>query len=256
MKRNEKRVPGFDEIIFRNRNKSYGAYDLRKRYKSAASISVISVLVFSAAVMLLASSLSPKEASAVSNPGVIVILKPADFNPNNLVPPEVKLPVIHPPAKPGYIPPVVSDDPGIPATSMMTNDSAATYVQNGNAVVKIDSAMVVSGSVPEPNDEPVLWVPEPPEFPGGTGALQKFIADNIIYPSEAIDINLQGKVIVKFAVLSDGSVSRIEVYRSINPLLDQEAVRVISIMPKWKPGKQNGVPVSVWFIVPVNFQLK
>jgi protein TonB len=95
-----------------------------------------------------------------------------------------------------------------------------------------------------------------PEFPGGDIALLKFVKDNVIYPAEAQNVNLQGKVIIKFAVKSNGSVDRIEVLRGIDPSLDNEAIRVVKKLPKFKPGRQNGVAVPVWFMLPVTFRLE
>ncbi len=95
-----------------------------------------------------------------------------------------------------------------------------------------------------------------PVFPGGSAALLKYIAENTKYPAEAEQNNIQGKVIIKFAVEPDGSVNRITVLRSVNPLLDEEAVRVIKSLTGWTPGKQNGIAVPVWYFVPVNFQLR
>ena len=95
-----------------------------------------------------------------------------------------------------------------------------------------------------------------PEFPGGDMALLKYIHENLIYPSDAQINNVQGRVVLKFVVNGDGSVDRIEVIRSVDPLLDNEAIRVIGRLPKFKPGKQGGVPVPVWFTIPVTFRIE
>lgn len=95
-----------------------------------------------------------------------------------------------------------------------------------------------------------------PEFPGGQAALFKFLSENTKYPQEAVKKGIQGRVICQFVVEKDGSISNVEVVRSGgHRLLDQEAVRVISIMPKWKPGTQRGKPIRVKYTVPVNFRL-
>jgi len=86
--------------------------------------------------------------------------------------------------------------------------------------------------------------------------LLKFINDNIKYPEEAAVNGVQGRVVLRFVVATDGSIKRIEIFKGVHPVLDQEAVRVLSMMPRWKPGRQNGIPASVWFTVPVNFKLK
>ena len=107
---------------------------------------------------------------------------------------------------------------------------------------------------PEP-DEVFMVVEDQPEFPGGTAALLEYLRKNIKYPAICRENNIQGRVIVTFVVNKDGSIVDIEVAKSVNPSLDKEAIRVISQMPKWKPGSQRGKPVRVKYSVPVNFRL-
>jgi len=113
------------------------------------------------------------------------------------------------------------------------------------------------GGGEEASDEiPVFQVVEEmPEFPGGMGECLKFLGKNIKYPVEAQKAGVQGKVIVQFVVEKDGNIANPKVVRSIDPDLDGEAIRVISIMPKWKPGMQKGQPVRVKYTVPVTFRL-
>ena len=117
--------------------------------------------------------------------------------------------------------------------------------------------VVGSGGGEEASDEvPVFQVVEEmPEFPGGMGECLKFLGKNIKYPVEAQKAGVQGKVIVQFVVEKDGNIANPKVVRSIDPDLDGEAIRVISIMPKWKPGMQKGQPVRVKYTVPVTFRL-
>ena len=95
-----------------------------------------------------------------------------------------------------------------------------------------------------------------PEFPGGTAALMKYLSGNIKYPTISQETGSQGKVIVQFVVDKDGTITNPEVVRGVDPYLDKEAVRVISSMPKWKPGVQNGKKVRVKYTVPVMFRLQ
>ena len=99
-------------------------------------------------------------------------------------------------------------------------------------------------------------VEEQPEFPGGMEALLKYLAKNINYPESAVDNGIQGKVMVRFVVERDGSVSAVETYKSVDPALDKEAVRVVKTLPKWKPGRQQGKAVRTRYIVPVVFRLQ
>ena len=109
---------------------------------------------------------------------------------------------------------------------------------------------------PEPEEEEVFMVVEDqPEFPGGTAALLEYLRKNIKYPAICRENNIQGRVIVSFIVNKDGGIVEPEVIKGVNPSLDKEALRVISGMPKWKPGSQRGKPVRVKYTVPVNFRL-
>ena len=98
-------------------------------------------------------------------------------------------------------------------------------------------------------------VEEMPEFPGGKGAFLKYLAENINYPESAKKDGVQGRVFVNFVVEKNGSISGVNVLRGVREDLDQEAIRVVSEMPKWKPGKQRGEAVRVSFNVPIKYQL-
>ena len=109
----------------------------------------------------------------------------------------------------------------------------------------------------EPVEEEIFQVVENmPEFPGGMGALMKFLGKNIKYPTIAQENGVQGRVIVQFVVNKDGSIVDPVVVRSVDPYLDKEALRVVKAMPKWKPGMQRGKTVRVKYTVPVTFKLQ
>ena len=96
-----------------------------------------------------------------------------------------------------------------------------------------------------------------PEFPGGMEAMYKFIADNLQYPQDAGEINVQGRSIIQFTVEKDGSITDIEVVRSAgHPSFDQEAVRVVKMMPKWKPGSQKEKIVRCKYIISFKWRLE
>ena len=94
-----------------------------------------------------------------------------------------------------------------------------------------------------------------PEFPGGMQALMDYLNANVNYPADCREAQIQGRVLVSFVVEKDGSIKNATVVKGVHPLLDAEARRVISAMPKWKPGMQHGTPVNVEFTIPVNFRL-
>jgi TonB family protein len=95
-----------------------------------------------------------------------------------------------------------------------------------------------------------------PEFPGGDEALLKYIADSTHYPKEAKEKAIQGKVIARFMVRKDGSVSNVSILKGVNALLDDEAIRVVKTLPRFTPGKLKGKKVPVWFMIPISYTLK
>ena len=106
------------------------------------------------------------------------------------------------------------------------------------------------------DDNVFVVVEKQPEFPGGVEALMSYLGDNIKYPEEAHKNGIEGRVIANFIVNKDGSISDVNVVQGLDPLLDAEAVRVLSLMPIWKPGTQRGEAVNVRFTIPVVFRLK
>ena len=106
------------------------------------------------------------------------------------------------------------------------------------------------------DDQTFSVVEQMPEYPGGMRAGLEFMARNLRYPTKAREAGKQGRVIVQFVVRKDGSLSDFKVLCPVDPWLDAEAIRVISTMPKWKPGMQDGKPVSVKFTLPVTFMLE
>lgn len=120
-----------------------------------------------------------------------------------------------------------------------------------------ESAQQPQTGVKNNTEEQVFTVVEEmPEYPGGMSEFMKFIAQNIKYPADALQGKVEGRVIARFVVCKDGSISDIEIMRSVSPSLDAEAVRVLKLMPKWKPGRQRGRAVPVKFTVPVTFRLE
>ena len=97
---------------------------------------------------------------------------------------------------------------------------------------------------------------EMPTYPGGPEAYRKFLRKNIHYPEICGKKGIQGRVICSYIVEEDGSITDVQVRKSVHPSLDKEAVRVIQSMPKWNPGKENGLPVRVRYNLPITFSLK
>ncbi|MFV0591914.1 MAG: energy transducer TonB [Draconibacterium sp.] len=125
--------------------------------------------------------------------------------------------------------------------------------QLANNLVKDEVDVVIMTAMPEPETEVFLIVEEMPEFPGGTNALEKYIAENAIVPYSAIKEVTVGTVRLNFVIDNSGFVKNIRVLRSSNKLLDKAAVYLVSKMPKWKPGMQRGQPVNVSYNLSVSF---
>lgn len=147
---------------------------------------------------------------------------------------------------------VVEDDVELEQQEIVTSEDSQTEAQTQTFV-----APVVEEEEEESAQQIFTVVEEMPDFPdGGLQGLLKFLAKNIKYPVIAQENGIQGRVVCAFVVNKDGSIVDIEVLRGVDPSLDKEAVRVLSTMPKWKPGKQRGKPVRVKYTVPVMFRLQ
>ena len=123
------------------------------------------------------------------------------------------------------------------------------------AIDKIEEIEMIPIEIEEEDEEPVYFFPVEtmPEFPGGVSALKKYIAKNLKYPSVAINNDIQGKVFVRFIITHKGEVDSVSVLKSVHPLLDKEAIRVVKELPDWKPETQRGKTLSVWYSLPVTF---
>ncbi|MBK3517402.1 energy transducer TonB [Carboxylicivirga marina] len=108
----------------------------------------------------------------------------------------------------------------------------------------------------ETEDQIFMIVEDMPEFPGGTGALLKYIAKNVKYPVICQENGVQGMVSVSFVIDEKGDVTNVKAFRGVDPNLEREAIRVVKSMPKWEPGKQRGKAVKVSYSVPVRFKLQ
>jgi periplasmic protein TonB len=153
-----------------------------------------------------------------------------------------------------YVAPVVVDSiKPEDMKQLMTADQAQVDIKNEE--VKVVETVQEEVKEEEAPVEVFVVVEEMPSFPGGDMALLKFINDNLSYPDVAKENNIQGRVILKFCVTYKGTVDQVQVIKGVDPSLDNEAIRVIKLLPAFKPGKQGGKPVNVWFNLPVMFKL-
>lgn len=140
-------------------------------------------------------------------------------------------------------------DPAMIASMTVFKDSEIHITTNGAASEVKQTTKSNSGH------EVQLQAQEMPRFPGGEAELMKYVGMNIKYPQEAMKAGKEGRVVVKFVVSADGKVTDPQIVRSVDKQLDDEALRVISSLPDFIPGKIDGKPVSVWYTMPVSFKL-
>ncbi len=232
-----------DEIVFENRNKTYGAYYLRKKYMKVAVIALVIAVVF---YLLFVSTLFivgyfNQDHYIIMDKTVMIEL--SDLKPKEMfqLPPPPPLPeALGHAVKP--VAPVVTTD-----TLVDTNHRLNVFNDNGND----DDGKGEIGT----ENEIYTSVEELPSFPGGKTALDRYLSFNIRYPQKAKEKEIQGTVMILFVIEKDGSVSGVKVIRNVGGGCDEEAVRVVKMMPKWKPGKQRGNPVRVYCKLPLTFVL-
>ena len=252
-------APAFDDIVFEDRNKEYGAYRLRKKYSRNVIIAMlIGIIILATAVItpyLNAKALESKAKRAERQ--VEIKMENLDQPAEQVAPPPPPPP---PPQdvvqQARYVPPVVVDSvKPEEVTQLMTADQAQVEVKDEEVVEVVQEAKE-EVQEEEAEAEPFVVVEEMPMFPGGEPALLASIAEHTQFPEGAKDNNIQGKVIVRFCVTSKGGVDKVSILKGVDPELDKEAIRVVQTLPAFKPGKQGGKPVPVWYMVPINFTLK
>ena len=120
---------------------------------------------------------------------------------------------------------------------------------------KVNQADTAASVAQDDDDKPIVNVQKKAQFSGGSDTLRKYLRENLTYPEEALDAGIQGTVIVSFIVRKDGTLDNVEVERSVDPSLDEEAVKVVESMPNWVPAQVDGRAVSSFYRLPVIFRL-
>ena len=266
------------DLVFEGRNQAYGAYKLRKGTSKRNIWSLIIVAV--AAVLLFLGLQLQKMAEAnktVENTQAVELAKLQEKKKEAKVEkkqevikqePEKVVEQVKSSVK--FTAPVIKKDNEVKEEDEIkleevekSNKAVGSFNVEGNdevggAVLKAKEDI----AAPEPPKQVVeetkifTVVEQMPLFPGGDAALMGYLRDNIHYPTVAAENGVQGRVVVGFVVERDGSITDVNVLRSVDPSLDREAVRVVKSMPKWTPGKQNGSAVRVKYQVPVTFRLQ
>ncbi len=255
-------VAPMDEIVFERRNKTYGAYILRKLYTAhmnRALLLAIAILLAGLAYPLASSFYAHKRAGYVEKAASAEFLdmsKPKEEAPPPPPPPPP------PPAeleqKVKFVAPVVTTEEVVESTDIFNQDDLSKT--STNVAVAVEEVVVDVKpeviEVPEEKKEVFTIVEEMPSFPGGDAERQKFLGANIVYPQQATENGIQGTVYVSFVVDSKGNITDAKILRGIGGGCDEEALRVVKMMPKWHPGKQNGKQVRVLFNMPIYFKLQ
>lgn len=274
--------PKWVEMVFAQKNKEYGAYKLRKG-TSGRNIKALLILVVCAALVggflawkvIEQKNLEAQQAymEAMQLAKMQEMAKKREKKQEPVKPkvePKKEIPVARQTQK--FTAPVIKKDELVKEENQVKqmdqlDDKVAVGAEDKEGVkdrlveaVRNDIAVAPPPPPAEPKPEvsnKVFDVVEVmPSFPGGQGALMQFLSSNIKYPVVAQENGVQGRVIVGFVVEPDGSISGVNVMRSVDPSLDREATRVVKSMPKWNPGKQNGSAVRVKYTVPVVFRLQ
>ncbi len=259
MVQNNQFIPSFDDIVFEKRNKEYGAYQLRKKYNRVVLIATLIGSAVIATAVIVPYINASRNAAHKMRDAKEVLAEMSALDTNEAPPPPPPPPP--PPAAEQqsvvkYVAPVVVDSikPEDQSQLLISDEQVATSV-SGAAVEVVEQAR--EEVVEEQKEEEVfVVVEEMPEFPGGVKALRTYLATAVKYPVIAQENGIQGKVYVNFVVNKDGTVSNAKIARGVDPSLDAEALRVVSTLPKWKPGKQRGAPVRVSYTVPISFKLE
>jgi periplasmic protein TonB len=246
----------FNELVFENRNKEYGAYVIRKSHNETITKSLLITLSGICALLLLTMLFTNNEELV---PDIIV---------NNLPPvlPGIEVNIKPPVEKPKVEPPKAPEHQNTQTVAFVASDDKNDQMNKTNADMNISTQNFDKGTdssyhepevatlvIKKPVDPtPVVYATEMPELKN----MNQFISDNLRYPSLAIEKGTAGVVYVSFVVERDGSVTDVQLLRGIGDGCEQEAMRVVKAMPKWKPGKNHGEPVRVLFNLPVKFRLQ
>ncbi len=264
MKAEENNPIQWDDIVFENRNKEYGAYLIRHVYgRHVTTAAIISVLVFAFVLALpkiveLFNSGNDTEEVELKTVKYTDLAPPPPIDANVPPPPKLDIP---PPVKTiiKFLPPKVTEKEIVEEEEMPTieeikkTDIGAENIE-GTGEVIIDEP--VAEVVAENTDDVIFTIVEQQaQFPGGLEGLSKFLNKNIKYPPAPRRMGIQGSVYVSFVVDREGVISDIKLVKGIHTDCDNEAMRVVKMMPPWKPGKQNGRAVKSRFVLPIKFKL-
>ncbi len=263
------------DIIFQNRNKAYGAYQLRRDYNKYLMRAFGFGMLFLFLLFMLPRLVSAVSSALAEKPVEVEIemSAPPDLTNEPPPPPPPPPPTPPPPTRTTvqFVPPIIKKDEevveeepkkvieeleevkaDIGKSDVKGNDEAPPEdFDNPSELAVVEAPKPVEDKVYETFD-----IQKMPSFPGGEAELQKFLRDNINYPAIARENNIQGTAALSFVVGKDGTISNVTILKDPGGGCGKEAVRVVNSMPKWAPGEANGNPVKVKFTLPVRFRLE
>ena len=273
--------PKWVNMIFEGRNKAYGAYKLRTSISKRNTMSIIIMLI---AAAIIASILGIQAIVKANQQKVAVTTsvelselakqkKKAVVEKRTVIKQEKKEVVKQVKSSIKFTAPVIKKDNEVKKEIVSQEDLNNTKTAIGAFDVKGNSDQgtvlkaeqeIAQPAAPAPTntvsaevENKVFDVVEQmPSFPGGNSALMAYLNSNVKYPVVAQENGVQGRVVISFVVERDGSITDVQVVKSVDPSLDREAARVVRSMPRWNPGKQNGQAVRVKYDVPVSFRLQ
>ncbi len=264
------------ELVFEGKNKEYGAYVLRKdtgkRNLQALTIviAVIALIFIGVIAKVAIQNAMPKKVAITTDVELSQLAQKKEAKVERKEPVKVEMEqkvVEKVKSSVKFTAPEIKKDEEVkPEDELKSQDELAksttaigSFDVKGNDEAEgevLKAKEVIADEKPKEEEKPFDIVEQMPTFPGGDGKLMEWLSKNIKYPAVAEENGVQGRVIVRFVVGKDGSISNASVVRSVDPSLDKEALRVVKAMPRWIPGKQNGAAVPVWFTLPVTFQLQ
>ncbi|RYD83670.1 MAG: energy transducer TonB [Sphingobacteriales bacterium] len=251
-----------EDLIFENRNKAYGAYDIRQRYNRnvgiATAVAVSLLLLFLISPMII-DKLTPAEEIVAPVQDIRSIAELEDVKPlDETKPPPPPVEVPPPPKIIKFVPPVITneiveaDPPTIEEIKTTTTGAKEQEGDpNANYAPPVEEQTIIEA--PKEDNTVYEFADELPKFKGD---MYKYLQENIKYPPLAADNNVQGTVYLEMTVGKDGNISDVKIKKDIGMGCGKEAERVVRSMPKWEPGKQNGRDVSVKMTIPVKFVLQ
>lgn len=260
------------DIIFDGRNKAYGGYELRRKYvarSKRAGMLVIAGAAILSAIPTLASMMGEKSVIPVISERTCELILPPPVHPEVTPPPPPPpgTPEFNPPPTLAIAEPRVTPDRDVtevlPTIADLDTANVALTTQKGDGDISLITGPGSDRGVPGgtgassgvatiTKPAPEKWVEQMPQFQGN---INDWLNAHVRYPETAREQGLEGRSIIEFIVNEDGSIEAAKVARGSFAALDAEALRVVNAMPNWKPGKQNGKPVRVYFTPPVTFHL-